>query len=401
MLTETLTVRNLLLFLTSTMLGAVGLSFSPRLSPLILAVSVLWAFASTRYAAFIVILVYNLALSRGLLRGAAVFLSESHTPAEAAILYVLMSFGVSLPFGAFWSERKGRKAAGIVPAFLAAYVVPPVALIGTVNPLMAAGTIFKGWGFAGLIVILAIYAACALSKRTALLFFCVTALFTVLPDNSWYEPLTAKGITAVDTSFGRLGSGSFNFTRDYERANMVFAGLRQRISRETSADVIVLPETIAGRLNPTGLELWKSEIQRLAGDKTAVIFGAELPTGDGRKYDNAAAMLYEGKFSFAAQRIPVPYSMYRGPFASTGANPHWFDDGILELPDGRRAAVIICYEAFLTWPCLVSMMHRPDVIIAMSNLWWCKDTSLPVSQKRAVSLWANLFGLPVVFAWNI
>jgi len=401
MLTETLTIRNLSLFLTSAMIGAVGLSFSPRLSPLILAVPVLWAFASTRRAAFIVMLVCNLALSRGLFHGAAVFLSESHTPAEAAMLYVLMSFGVSLPFGVFWSEKKCRKAAGIVLAFLAAYVVPPIALIGTVNPLMATGTIFRGWGFAGLIVMLTIYAACALSRRTALLFLCVTALFVVLPDDSWYEPLAAEGILAVDTSFGRLGSGSFNFTGDYERTNMVFAGLRQRVSRETSANIIVLPETIAGRLNPAGLNLWKSEIQRLAGDNTAVIFGAELPAGDGRKYDNAAVMLHEGKFSFTAQRIPVPYSMYRGPFASTGANLHFADDGILELPDGRRAAVIICYEAFLTWPCLVSMIHGPDVIISMSNLWWCKDTSLPASQKRGLSLWAGLFGLPVVFARNI
>jgi apolipoprotein N-acyltransferase len=308
---------------------------------------------------------------------------------------------VSLPFGVFWSEKKCRKATGIILAFLTAYVVPPVALIGIVNPLMATGTIFTGWGFTGLAIMLAIYAACVLSKRTALLFLCVIAMFTILPDSDRFEPVIPEGFTVLDTSFGRMGSGSFNFTRDYERANMVFAELSKQIGRETLADIIILPETIAGRLNRTGLELWKREIQRLAGDDTTVIFGAELPTGDGRKYDNAAVMLHKGKFSFAVQRIPVLYSMYRGPFSSTGANLHWFDDGILELPDSRKAAVVICYEAFLTWPYLASMIHRPDVIVSMSNLWWCKDTSLPTSQRRAVSLWASLFGLPVVFAWNI
>jgi apolipoprotein N-acyltransferase len=400
-LAETDMKPNFSLILTSAVIGFVGLSFHPAFSVLVLAVPVLWTLASTRYAAFAVMLAYNLAVSRGLFRGAAVFLSEIHTPAEAALLYFLMPFGVSLPFGAFWSEKKSRKAISILLVFLAAYVLPPVSLIGTVSPLMATGTIFRGWGFSGLIVMLMIYSACAVSRKTALFSLCAIAAFAVLPSREWHLTPTPENIIAVDTSFGRLGSGSFNFTRDYERANMVFAELKSRIGKGISADIIVLPETIAGRLNETGLELWKSEMQKLAGDDIAVIFGAELPTGDGRKYDNAAIMLHDGNFSFVSQRIPVPYSMYLGPFASMGANLHFAGDGLLELPDGRKAAVIICYEAFLTWSYLVSMYHRPDVLVSMSNLWWCRETSLPASQRRAVSLWANLFGLPVVFAWNI
>ena len=94
---------NFALISISAVIGFVVLSFCPALSPLILAVPVLWTLALTRYAAFAVMLAYNLAVSRGLFHGAAVFLSEIHTPAEAAMLYILMPFGVSLPFGAFWS----------------------------------------------------------------------------------------------------------------------------------------------------------------------------------------------------------------------------------------------------------------------------------------------------------
>jgi hypothetical protein len=392
---------DLSLILISAVIGFVGLSFGPELSPLILAVPVLWALASTRCAAFATMLAYNLAISRGLFRGAAVFLSEIHTPAEAAILYFLMSFGVSLPFGAFWSDRKGKKGAGILLAFLAAYVTPPVSLIGVVNPLMASGTIFKGWGFVGLIIVLVLYSACAVSRNAAACFLCVIAAFTVLPSREWYLPQTPEGIVAIDTSFGRLGSGSFNFARDYERAGMVFADLKNRIGKGILPNVVVLPETIAGRLNNTGLELWKRELENLFGNETAVLFGAELPTGDGRKYDNAVLMLRNGEFTSSNQRIPVPCSMYRGPFAKTGANLCLFGDGILELPDGRKAAIIVCYEAFLTWPFLVSMFHRTDMIVCTANLWWCRETSLPVSQKNAVSLWANTFGVPVVFVRNI
>lgn len=106
-------------------------------------------------------------------------------------------------------------------------------------------------------------------------------------------------------------------------------------------------------------------------------------------------MLYKGKITLSNQRIPVPYSMYRGPFAKTGANLHLFDDGIILLPDRRKAAVIICYEAYLTWPYFVSMLHKPDVIVSIANLWWCRDTSLPQSQRTILSLW----GFCSAFLW--
>jgi apolipoprotein N-acyltransferase len=395
--------KNVLIIPLSALIGYVGLTTIPRAAVLVLAIPVLWALADSRYAAFAVVLSYKLAASRGLLYGAAVFLSESHTAMQAAVLYFLMSFSVSLPFLVFWSKERKRKALCLILAFIAAYVLPPLSLIGIINPLMASGTIFKGWGFAGIFTLMALYVLCTLSRKAACIFLCIVALFATIPGDSWYKPLSPDKIMAVDTSFGRLGSGSFNFERDYERAEMVFADLRNRIGmRQTaSAGVIVLPETIAGRLNNTGLELWKNEIRRLIEDDNAVIFGAELPTEDGRKYDNALVMLHKNTFSFVPQRIPVPYSMYRGPFAKTGANLHPLDDGILELPDGSTSAVIICYEAFLTWPYLASMIHGPDVIVSIANLWWCRETSLPAAHRTVISLWALTFGVPVVFARNI
>jgi apolipoprotein N-acyltransferase len=374
------------------------------MATLVLAVPALWTLVGSRYAAFAVSLACNLPASRGLLPGAAVFLSENHTFAQAAVLYVLMPLGASLPFGVFWSKDRRRKAICLVLAFLTAYVLPPFSLIGIINPLTASGTIFKGCGFVGMFVVLGIYALCAVSRKTAFIFLCVIGIFASLPPDSWYEPPKPEGIASINTSFGRLGSGSFSFERDYERANMVFSELRNRAGKngtDTSPGIVILPETIAGRLNDTGLELWKSGLEKLFGRETAVLFGAELPAGDGKKYDNSVLMLHGGKFTVSHQRIPVPYSMYVGPFAEGGANLHLFDSGILNLPDGRKAAVIVCYEAFLTWPFIASMIQKPDVIICAANLWWCRDTSLPATQKTFVSLWSLLFGVPAVFAKNI
>jgi apolipoprotein N-acyltransferase len=395
-----MTKKDFSLITSSFGIGFAALSFNPALSPFVLAVPILWTLADSRYAAFAVILAYKLTASRGLLPGAAVFLSENHTPEQAAILYFLMSFGASLPFLLFWSADKRRKSVCLILAFVTAYVLPPLSLIGIINPLMASGTIFRGWGFAGILAMLVIYALCAASRKTAYSFLCVIALFTVLPGAEWYEPAAPEGIVAVNTSFGKLGSGSFNFALDYERARMVFDDLRRRDAAQSNAQIIVLPETIAGRLNDTGMEFWRGETQKLLPGKT-VIFGAELPTGDGKKYDNAAILLHEGKITVSRQRIPVPCSMYRSPFAKTGANLHLSGDGILEMPDGRKAAMIVCYEAFLTWPFLVSMFRKPDLIICTANLWWCRDTSLPATQRTVVSLWALTFGVPAVFVRNI
>ncbi|MDR1509768.1 MAG: hypothetical protein LBS53_09020 [Synergistaceae bacterium] len=392
--------RDLLLVLFSAAIGCTGFTTVPRMSVLVLAVPVLWTLARSRRAAFGVILAYKLAASRGLLPGAAVFLSEDHTFWQAAALYFLMSFGVSLPFLALWDSDPELKAMAVIPAFLIAYPLPPLSLIGIINPLIASGTFFKGWGFAGMITMLAVYVFCAASRKAAYTALCVIAAFTILAPNSWYVPPEPKGIIAIDTSFGRLGSGSFSFERDYDRANMVFNDLRKRNVSQSEAKIVVLPETIAGRLNKAGLELWRDEIRHLLPDK-AVIFGAELPAGDGRKYDNAVFMAHRGRIAYTRQRIPVMYSMYKGPFAKTGANIHLWECGILPLPGGRKAAVIVCYEAFLTWPFLISMTQKPDVIICMANLWWCRDTSLPATQKTVVSLWSLLFGVPSVFARNI
>jgi len=393
--------RNVILIAASGVIGFFGLSSIPRLATLILAVPVLWGMASTRGAAFAVMLAYFLAVSRGLLPGAAVFLSEDHSLVQVAALYLFMSVGVTMPFLVFWSNDGKKKALYLPIAFIVAFALPPISLIGIVNPILAAGTIFKGFGYLGMIFVLLIWILCALEKKFILPVLCVIVAFTVLPSASWFETKPPDGFLAVETSFGKLGSGSYSFEQDYERVRYVFTDLRERNLKNAESKFIVLPETIAGRFNPSALDLWRRELGKLVKDDATVIFGGEIPTDGGKKYDNMVIMLHKGKVSVVPQRIPVPYSMYRGPFAESGANLHLFEDGILELLDGRRAAVFVCYEAYLTWPYLLSMRHRPNMIISIANLWWCRETSLPKTQRVTVALWGLLFGVPVIFATNL
>jgi apolipoprotein N-acyltransferase len=68
---------------------------------------------------------------------------------------------------------------------------------------------------------------------------------------------------------------------------------------------------------------------------------------------------------------------------------------------GKRLGFLVCYEQFLTWPFLSLMSQEPDVIVAPSNLWWCRDTSLPGIQAASVRLWARLFGSSLISAANL
>jgi apolipoprotein N-acyltransferase len=168
---------------------------------------------------------------------------------------------------------------------------------------------------------------------------------------------------------------------------------------------VILPETIIGRMNPTTQKRWRKFFDSLSestGKSAVFVAGAEIPSIGALMYDNTMISFEsEGKHQVAKQRFPVPFSMYR-PFGETGANAYLSslgDVSVLEI-QGKKLSFLVCYEQFLTWPFLSLMSQKPDVIVAPSNLWWCKDTSLPGIQAATVRLWARLFGVPVIVSSN-
>ena len=391
---------DLVLIVTSVFVGYFCMTHSPKLPITALVIPILWVLANNRLFAYIVVLAYHLTISRGLVPGAAVFLSETHTLADACVLWLLIGIGVSIPFIVFWSSNKYKKAPCLFLAFLFSYFLPPISLIGVVNPMIAAGCLFSGWGFFGLLAMLLIYSLCVMDRRLAWAFVVFIALTPVLGIGELKTLQKPTGFYAMNTSFGKLGSGSFSFFDDYERFQMVIRDVKKEKVWNLKEEYIILPETIAGRLNESGIRLWETELRKLLRTDQKVVFGGEIPTNNGKKYDNALIMLDRENTTIIAQRIPVPYSMYRGPWAETGANLYLWNDGILILPDRRKAAVIICYEAFLSLPYILSFIRNPDLILWTGNQWWCKDTSLPLIQERSVALWAQLFNTPALLVRN-
>jgi apolipoprotein N-acyltransferase len=220
------------------------------------------------------------------------------------------------------------------------------------------------------------------------------------------ERISIDGVTilGVSTSFGRMASGSGDFDVQYDRERVVFQHVNEknRNGDLEGADIVVLPETIIGRMNPSVRRRWERFFEPFAEKDIVFAAGAEIPTDHGRKYDNVMVSFErDGKHQTAKQRFPVPISMYR-PFTGTGANGYLPSLGGIStmILKGKKLGFIVCHEQFLAWPFLSLLSQEPDAIVAPSNLWWCKDTSLPGIQEATVRLWARLFGVPVVTCAN-
>lgn len=84
---------------------------------------------------------------------------------------------------------------------------------------------------------------------------------------------------------------------------------------------------------------------------------------------------------------------------SGGARADFFANPIVSI-GGQRVAPLICYEQLIIWPVLQSMLHDPDVIIAVGNDWWTKGTSIVAIQRASTQAWARLFGIPLVMSFN-
>ena len=210
------------------------------------------------------------------------------------------------------------------------------------------------------------------------------------------KPAAWRGI---DTEYGgTVLSGQQALANYIMRAYDTNTGLIERTAKLPARSIALYPESLAGPWTPTTADLWRPAADRLIAKGSTVMLGAEVfhPSG---KYDNVIISVGSDAGIKYRQRMPVPISMWR-PYSNQGAVAHWFDSGVFEL-HGQRVAALICYEQLLVWPALVSLAHNPQVIVAPSNAWWSRDTSIPDIQRTALRAWARLFDVPLVTAFNI
>lgn len=371
------------------------------LLPLAMFFPLLWAMAPSRSIAALVSAAYFLAASRGLPQGVANFYSANLWP--GLVLWVIASASFVIVHAVFWTKPRGGDASGkrgtdaaralrylIVMVLVA---LPPFGITGWAHPLTAAGVLFPGWGWLGMFAM-----ATGLTVMTTRFWPAAAIIlggFWLWSAATWTEPHLPDVWQGVDLHEGQnLGrDGSLAYHRD------LIATIRRRIAAHPDTHVVVLPESALGFWTPTVARVWQ---EGLCGSDLTVIAGAAVI--DPRGYDNVMVAISAGAAEVLYhERMPVPGSMWQPWLQWTGqgggAWADFFGNPVVEV-DGFKVAPLICYEQLILWPVLQSMLHSPEMIVAVGNGWWTENTSIVGIQKASVTAWVRLFNLPVVMAFN-
>jgi len=350
-----------------------------------LAVS-LWATRTTRLAAWLVMLAYYLAAARGLPFGAARFFGNDTPAIFSALLWFGASLALSAPWACLWA-RQGFYWR--VPLALVLCTVPPVGLVGWANPATAAGVFFPALGWLGLVAMVAALAALCYWPTRVGAALAVAALAGAVVSS----PAAPSWIQAHQTTYGGSGGAVRDFMRDYAANQSMI-----ELAVSSKAPFVLFPETVAGLWTPATAELWEDAAAHLRATGRTALVGAEVPIeGTGRTRN---ALVFVGHHSGElVQRIPVPVSMWK-PWADAGTEANLFGDGIGQV-NGKRAAVLVCYEQLLVWPMLLSQAAGPEIVIGAANDYWAAETSIPGIQTMTLRAWSRLFSVPLVVAVNL
>lgn len=382
-------LRPALLIFVSIAIGVVGWSGHVLLLPVALGFPLLWSISQTRLVAALVSAGYFLAASRGLPQGVAAFYSSDIWP--GLLLWLCASLSFVAVHTVLWTKNSGDRPFRYL---LAAIImsIPPFGVTGWAHPVTAAGALFPGLGWWGLGFMTA-----GLAGLVTRMWPAVAITFAGLwlwSAASWTEPGRPNGWRGVDLELG----ASLGRDAGLHRQRDLIATVRNAAS--DGARFVVLPETALGFWTPTVERLWMSA----SGDTDAtVIAGAAMLDAAG--YDNVlVAIDRKGESSILyRERMPVPGSMWqpwRSWFGeSGGARADFFANPVVSV-GASRAAPLICYEQLIIWPILQSMLHDPDLVVAVGNGWWTEGTSIVAIQRAAATAWAKLFAKPLVIAFN-
>src|SRR5579863_1705810 len=398
----------------------------------------------TRNAAFRSTLGYYVAAIWPMVPGLDRYLGRSAVALLPIAMWVLSAILLSSPWAIAWTSDRRFDYLWRVPLALLAATVPPLGIIGLASPLTAAGYLFPGTAWFGLAavallpgIVLSTYALSLRRRCAVLCLVSVSAVVLAIGGRLFARGDAAPpaGWIAVNTHFGDV-SQPF---RDFPAAQLI-----QRKAAETSARVLIFPESVVPRWSESTEVFWRQSLDRCRTRGQILAIGAGLPAKtradrnvreglrDLKAYDFGAAidalkgtgtpraihgsvisngpikpppepidnaMLIVGAESARFyQRVPVPVGMWR-PFSKISVPLRLDSPGVLAI-DHERAAVLICYEQMLTFPILASMLQRPTVIVGISNTFWISHTTVPRYQATALRGWAKLFRLPYFLAVN-
>jgi hypothetical protein len=273
--------------------------------------------------------------------------------------------------------------------------LPPLALIGLASPLAGIGLLLPGTGIVGcvayaLVAITWVGTRGPLRASAVMVLLFLAALAQATPSSQDSAGPHWQGVSS--TLGGPQPAAAHMGDSD------AIERLRVTVAR-TSADVVVLPESYF-RDWPATTDAFLAPLwRRLKEDRRTVLFGVQRLnpiTG----HEESLILVRGATRGELAQHYPVPVSMYR--FGAAGSAPlRWREPYSVAVGD-ERVAVLICWEQLLLAPMLSVLLESPSAtrLIAVSNLYFARGTPVARIQQSAVASWAQLLGVPYVYASN-
>ena len=295
---------------------------------------------------------------------------------------------LSLPW-ALPPRRGGLLAALLLTA------LPPLGVIGWLSPMNAAGVLFPGMGWIGVLCLLALAVILPLAlrdwdgSRRVLVPLLVCAVLAnaaaAVRLGVGLTPASPKGWVGIQTQI-RPDNGNV-FADIANNQAVIASGLDQG----AGARVLVFPEAIL----PNWYDGTKAQFAAAVPPGQIWLLGAQMGARDA---------LVRVEHGYAD---PVPIAQAAGlllggdwqPWNPRTLRPAWWQR-VFDL-DGERVWTAICVEQVQPWTWLEALWQRPTVILAQSNAWWAAPGSAaPGIQDASTRAWARLMGVSVVRAVN-
>ncbi len=390
-------LEKLLYFVFGIVIGYIAWGHTLFLTIFAILIIFAYFFIEKRINFFALVFGYYLAASRGLFLGTIIYYNIT----TAGGVYFVAALLSSLAWIVFWGKTQKTKIAGFLAA-QAILILPPVGLIAWVNPILVAGLItpkagstfgiaagfFISFVFIYLIVYFINNARRRLDPFKAILYMLL--IFVLFLGAAYYSSNNLvknnSNILAINSN-EEYETGTVSPIVDFQR-QMKYSSQAEKNQK----NFFLLPENALGFVTPANDLIWQNS--------SKTIFAGASFTALNDSYYNTVVIIENGKIEpVYKQRVPVPISMWQ-PWTNIGAKADiWGKGGFVH--NGYKYGVLICYEQLIMLPWIQTMLHDPDTILAISNLWWAKDTSILKIQEQNIQLWALLFDKPFAFAYNL
>ncbi len=378
------TGNSIALFSIAALIGGLGWGGNPALHFLALLYPFVYIHSRRRLDTLSAVFYYASSTWPVILGAQSFFQTGHHLGKPIAIWIAITALG-SLPWILFY-QRRFLPLSAI--AALLALALPPMGLVTVAHPLIATGLWFPGTRWFGLALPLILIAAHR--RLETPLVFAVLILASLAVHARFARPIADPHIVAVDTKIGN-GSGSGAQAAEHRL---------QQIALAHPNALLIFPESVIPDWSAAHDARWASTFAQLSAQRTGILIGTTIPIPNTQANRNVLLSRGFTEHLSYVQRVPIPLGMWQ-----LGESRRGFPLS-LRFPSAirvwnRRAGVLLCYEQMTFWPAVETMARGPEILIAPSNLYWARDTSIPAIQHLAAQDWADLWAIPLYEARNL